>query len=153
MHGKRVRAQRGLSPVIASVLLVLIVASLGSVLFLYANSSVQIYASNTGAFLSRSSDTLKERFAIEYVRFESSTLNVTVRNVGRLDIRVVALYLLDATDGRILLASTGVTSLVNVGLFTSFTIPYGSFVPQSGTTYQVSIVTDRGSRVTENWKA
>ncbi len=86
---------RGLSPVISSVLLAAAVVAIGLTVVVWSNSTFSARQSGASAFLSSRSESLKESFVIEDVWFHSSPkyVNVTVRNVGSIDMEVAAIYI------------------------------------------------------------
>ena len=88
--------KRGLSPVISSVLLAAAVISIGMVVVVWSNSTFSARQSAAGAFLSSRSESLKESFVLEDVWFYESSpkyVDVTVRNVGSIDLEVAAIYM------------------------------------------------------------
>jgi len=88
--------KRGLSPVISSVLMAAAVIAIGMVVVVWSNSVFSARQSAAGAFLSSRSESLKESFVIEDVWFYESSpkyTNVTVRNVGTIDLEVAAIYM------------------------------------------------------------
>lgn len=88
--------KRGLSPVISSVLLAAAVVAIGMTVVVWSNSTFSARQSAAGAFLSSRSESLKESFVIEDVWFYESSpkyVDVTVRNVGSIDMEVAAIYI------------------------------------------------------------
>ena len=132
--------KRGLSPVISSVLLASAVIAIGLTVVVWANSTFSARQSGAGAFLSSRSESLKESFVIEDVWFYNSPkyVNVTVRNVGSIDMEVVAIYMNGTTvwDGSQVI-DMGETATIKV-----------FFTWDSGE-YCIVVATARGNQVRE----
>jgi flagellin-like protein len=150
MRSFLVRNRRGVSEIIASVVLILIVSSAGIVAYSYS-----IGAFSTSASFFQSDTNLKEqqaqeRFAIIAVlSYPQNQLNLTVLNYGQIDLTIDTVYVNWTTvtsysaGRRITIAKGG---LIQV----SFTCPFSI---QSGSTYEIVAVSTRGNKNAINWKA
>jgi archaellum component FlaF (FlaF/FlaG flagellin family) len=147
-HGKR-----GVSEVIGSLIIILIVSVTGAGLYTY---SLNAFNSSRSSFLLQTSEReerVLERLLITTVWWNVTNdyLNVTVLNYGKIELAIDAVYI----DGRQVPASTytngkgetvAVSSLVSV----KFTSPISII---AGYTYEISAVSERGSRDVFYWKA
>jgi flagellin-like protein len=154
---KRMKIQRsllqknkGVSEIIASLILVLIVTSAGVVAYSY---SVGAFSSSTSLFqldTNQKERQAQERFAIIAVWSNtSSQLNLTVLNYGQIDLTISAVYInwtsvADYLAGN--MTTIGKGALVQVSFTSPVTI-------QSGSTYEIIVVSTRGSKNAINWKA
>jgi len=149
MRSFLVRNRRGVSEIIASVVLILIVSSAGIVAYSYS-----IGAFSTSASFFQSDTNLKEqqaqeRFAIIAVlSYPQNQLNLTVLNYGQIDLTIDTVYVNWTTvtsysaGRRITIAKGGLIQA-------SFTSPFSI---QSGSTYEIIVVSTRGSKNAINWK-
>lgn len=120
--------------------------TLGSIVVFWASSTFGLYQGNAGIFFNNRADALRESLAIEDVWFytQSSTnyVNVTVRNIGRAELKLVALYL----------NNTAFTSLspsqINVGGVATYKVQYAWV---AGKAYIIIAATARGNQVRQVW--
>ncbi len=134
------------STVIATVLMTTLTITLGTLVVFWASSTFGVYQGNAGIFFNNRGDALRESLAIEDVWFytQSSTnyVNITVRNVGRVQLKVAALYV----------NNTAFTSLspsqINVGGVATYQVQY-SWV--AGKIYIIIAATARGNQVRQVW--
>ncbi len=142
------RKRAGISEALASVLLVLIVAGLGALLLSYSTSSFQLTQDTARTLSSVSSAASKERLTVEFVQFSSpSTITVYVRNTGKIDATILALYISDPT-GKVL-SNTPTSLALNLLQLGNVVV---SFTFTSGSTYLITLATSRGSSLTSSWK-
>lgn len=94
MRKRFAKSRRGVSPVIASVILIGAAIATGLVVVSWTSSNFATQQNEAGAFFSGRSDALSENFVIEDVWFYGggSGVNVTVRNVGTANLTVEAVY-------------------------------------------------------------
>ena len=147
---KRFRSKKAVSPVIANVLMVMAVFALGTILFAWATSSFGTYQGGTGVWFINRGDALKERFVIECVDFTGDrTIDVYVRNVGMIDLKVVAIYI----NGTV--ASTTDPSLpvsLGAGQVTHISVLLSSSWHSNSIT-GIMVATARGNPASGTWKA
>lgn len=95
----------GVSTVIANMLMILITLSLAAILVAWAGTSYGAFTGGTQVYFAQREQALQERFVIEEVFFNkaSSLIFVFVRNVGALQVNVVAIYV----NGSALTPQTG----------------------------------------------
>ncbi len=141
---------KGVSEIIASLILVLIVTSAGVVAYSY---SMGAFSSSTSLFqleTNQKERQAQERFAIIAVWSNtSSQLNLTVLNYGQIDLTIDTVYVnwtsvASYLGGR--MTTIGKGALVQVSFTSPITI-------QSGSTYEITAVSTRGSKNAINWKA
>jgi flagellin-like protein len=145
-----VRNKRGVSEIIASVVLILIVSSAGIVAYSY---SIGAFSSTTSLFqldTNMKEKQAQERFAIIAVWSNtSSQLNLTVLNYGQIDLTIDTVYI-NWTSVASYLGGRSTTIGKGVLIQISFTSPV---TIQSGSTYEIIVVSTRGSKNAVNWKA
>jgi hypothetical protein len=128
--------------------------TLGVMVFFWASQIFGIQVGNAGVYFQNNSNAMLERIVIEDVWFSPSSpyniVNVTVRNTGSIDIRIVALYL----------NSTSQTSTSPSFGTTGISIPVGKAVTIKVTAtlswstvkvIYVSVATSRGTTVRGYW--
>ena len=143
------RNKRGVSEIIASVVLILIVSSAGIVAYSY---SIGAFSSTTSLFqldTNMKENQAQERFAVVAVWNSSNQLNLTVLNYGQIDVAIDAVYVnwtlvADYVAGRGTTIGNG--ALVQVSFISPVSI-------QSGSTYNIVTVSKRGSKNAIDWKA
>jgi len=153
---KRSRSKKGVSPVIANVLMVMAVFALGTILFAWATSSFGAYQGGAGVWFINRGEAMKERLVIEQVSFTSAfdpSLNeliiVYVRNVGTIDCKIVAIYVNASASEDV---SPAMPISLKVGSVTSINVTLAS--PwHSGSVSTIGVATARGYVVTGAWKA
>jgi hypothetical protein len=150
MRGSFARNKQGVSEIIASVVLILIVSSAGIVAYSY---SIGAFSTSTSFF--QSDTNLKEQQARERLAIIAiwskppNQLNLTVLNYGQIDLTIDAVYV-NSTSVMSYLAGRG-TTIAKGGLFqVSFTSPISI---QTGFTYNIIAVSTRGSKNAISWKA
>jgi flagellin-like protein len=145
-----VRDKRGVSEIIASVVLILIVSSAGVVAYSY---SIGAFSSSTSLFqldTKQKEKQTQERFAIIAVWSNTSNqLNLTVLNYGQIDLTIDTVYV-NSTSVASYLGGRSTTIGKGVLIQISFTSPV---TIQSGSTYEIIVVSTRGSKNAINWKA
>jgi flagellin-like protein len=150
MRNSFVRNKRGVSEIIASLILILIVSSVGVMAYSY---SIGAFSSSTSIFqldTSLKERQAQERFAIIAVWSNTtSQLNLTVLNYGQIDLTIDMVYV-NWTSVANYLAGRGAT----VGKGTLIQVSFISPIPiSSGSTYNIVAVSTRGSKNAINWKA
>jgi len=86
--------RKGISTIIANLLMVAIVLTLATSLFIWASSSFGIYQGSAGLWFSSRSEAMRERFVVEEAWFTDAgaKINIYVRNVGDIDITIADIY-------------------------------------------------------------
>jgi len=144
------RDRRGVSEVVASLILILIVSIVGAALY---SNSVSMFSSSSSSFLlqmKRREESARERLSIVAVWWDNENqLNLTILNYGKIDLAIDAVYI-DGTAVTAFVSGRGTTvtrkAIVPVKVNSPFTI-------QDGQTYELVVVSERGSRDVVYWKA
>jgi len=86
--------RKGLSPVVATLLMVGIVFAMFAILYPWATSSLMLYQGSASIWFSNQEEAAKERIVIEMALFNVTTnhTDIYVRNVGEIDVKIVAVY-------------------------------------------------------------
>ncbi|MEM3382181.1 MAG: archaellin/type IV pilin N-terminal domain-containing protein [Candidatus Bathyarchaeia archaeon] len=141
--------RKGLSPVVATLLMVGIVFAMFAILYPWATSSLMIYQGSANIWFSSQEEAAKERVVIEMALFNVTTnhTDIYVRNVGEIDVRIVAVYV-NGTD-----LSTSVTPQITGGypIHTKASnqnvVRFSIEIPQY-TYVNIKVVTARGYQAT-----
>ena len=144
------RDRRGVSEVVASLIMILIVSIVGAAIY---SNSVNMLGSSSSSFLvqmKRREESARERFSIIAVWWNNDKqLNLTILNYGKIDLAIDAVYI-DGTAVTTFVSGRGTTvtrkDIVSVRFNPPFTI-------QDGQTYELVAVSERGSRDVVYWKA
>jgi len=147
-HGKR-----GVSEVIGSLIILLIVSVAGAGLYTYSLNAFNSSGSSFQLQMSEREERALERLLITAVWWNVTNdyLNVSVLNYGKIELVIDAVYI----DGRQVSASTytngkGESVAVRSLVYVKFTSPISII---DGQTYEISVVSERGSRDVFYWKA
>ncbi len=103
----KIRKKRsGISNVISAVILIAAVSVLGSVMLIWANSTLGAQRQQIGDYYEENSNLLKETFIVEDIWLSQNPanyVNVTLRNVGGIavDIKEVQVIALNSTGGTV----------------------------------------------------
>jgi len=148
---KNRRSRRGISTIMANLMMLVIVVTLSSLLFVWAISSFGAYQGGAGYWFSSRSIANQERLSVENVFFTTScgTCNnlVYVRNVGTIPFTIASVYL-NSTLFQF-------QQTVNVGNVT--TTPLTLTLSGTGWAHsdlqKITVATVRGTIVTTTWVA
>jgi len=146
-----VRSKRGVSEIIADLILMLIVSSAGIVAYSY---SIGAFSSSSSIFqldTSSQQNQAQERFSIIAVweNQQTNQLNLTVLNYGQIGLTINTVYINWTTVTNYLPGwntTMGNGALIQVGFISPITI-------QSGSNYQITVASTRGSTNAITWKA
>lgn len=95
---RRIKRNLAVSTVVGNMLMIAITLSLAAILVAWAGTSYGTFTGGSGLYFGQRQQALQERFVIENVFFNKTlpnppnTLLIFVRNVGAIDIKIVALY-------------------------------------------------------------
>jgi hypothetical protein len=142
---KLIRNTRGLSPIIASVIILSIVTTLFIPVFIWTTG----LTAETKSFWENIGSTTTERLVIEEVNLRDglSSCTIYVRNIGKTAIVLDNIFIV-SIDGSMYVYSkprfsTDLESVIQGDLMT-VNIPSLDFVPSSGETYTIKVFTTRG---------
>ncbi len=154
MKKAKKRRKQGISEIIASLLMIVIVVGLSATVFAFATNGFSNLGSNVSNLFGNSANALAERIVVEQVTFnESSHLgaNLYVRNDGTNPIAIAAVYVTNITASKFVLAYTvSPAKQINSGSFSIITV---TFTPDVGTTYALTVASQLGNTVVTNAKA
>ncbi|MCX8151241.1 MAG: hypothetical protein N3D85_07050 [Candidatus Bathyarchaeota archaeon] len=147
---KLIHNKRGISEIVSSLLLILIVASAGVVIYAYSVGVFNTSASHFQLQTQLDEERSRERLQIIRVWWDTANqLNLTVLNHGDIGISVDAVYVNGTTVTNFLTGRgvfTSVGQLVNIKFISPVAIG-------SGSVYEIIVVTERGGKAVVNWKA
>jgi FlaG/FlaF family flagellin (archaellin) len=150
MHNALFHNKKGVSEVIASLILMLIVSVAGVIVYSYSlgtfNSSSSFLQSQT----SNEEERTQERFSIIAVWWSTSNqLNLTVLNYGRIEVAIDAVYV-NGTAVSAFLSGKGITVGAGQLVWVKFTSPFSIL---SGNVHEILAVSERGGKNAVFWKA
>ena len=132
---------RGVSPVVAVALLILVAVATTALLYAWVSGVAQERPAAEA--------TLRERIKIDAadVDYDGTNINATiyVRNIGEVGVVIDAAYLVDPETGTILASSTNINQNLGVDQVSSITIPPQSPAGTVGDVVLVKVVTERGT--------
>ena len=149
------RQRRGISEIIGSLLMIVVVVGLSAIIFTFATNGFSGMGSNLSNLFGNSQNALAERVVVEQVTFNETGaklgVNLYVRNDGVNPTTIAAVYITNVTASKLVTAYTlSPTKQINSG---SFAIIAVTFTPDVGTTYNFNIATQLGNTVVVNAKA
>jgi len=143
--------KQGVSEIIASLIILLIVSVAGSGLYAY---SLNAFSSSGSSFLLETSgreERARERLLITTVWWNVTTdyMNITVLNYGKIELAIDAVYI-DGTQVSVYASGKGDTMAKESIVCVKFTSPVSI---ADGQTYEIIVISERGSRDVVCWKA
>jgi len=144
--------RKGISTIIANLLMVAIVLTLATSLFIWATSSFGVYQGSAGLWFSSRSEAMRERFVVEEVWFTDAgaKINIYVRNVGDIDITIADIYINRTRVEAGIDPSLPLT--LNTGRVIQITVTLSSMWGP-GRVSEIVVATSRGSTVRGYWTA
>ena len=136
--------RKGISPIIATVLLILIAIATGLLIYAFATGWVGSRTSTgTGPMSS---------ITIEAANISSGSVTVYVRNIGSVPTNISAVYVTDLSSGNVY-ADTNPTvknngNPINPGEVKRVDASLNGFSPTSGYSYEIKVVTSDGASAT-----
>jgi flagellin-like protein len=145
--------KRGVSEVIASLILILVVTAAGVVIYAYSVTAFSSSGSHFEQQTKLDQEQMRERFQVIRVWWDetSQQMNLTIINYGQIDIAVGAVYIngTAVTQGQFLSGinvRVGVGELVWVEFFSPLPI-------ENDAICEILVVTERGGKNSVSWKA
>jgi len=145
--------KRGVSEVVASLMMILIVTIAGTALYAYSVSSLGSSGSSFQLETAKKKELARERLSITTVWWNVSTdyMNITVLNYGKIELVIDAVYI-DGTQVSASAFTDGIGETTAKGSLVS--VKFTSPVPiTGGQTYEITAVSERGSRDVVYWEA
>jgi hypothetical protein len=133
-----------------------ITLSLGAVLVVWAGTSYGAFSGGSQLFYQQRQQALQENFVIEEVFFEKNStagqIFIFVRNVGLININVVAIYVNGVSVASTLTTATtcpfsGTPSSANIPVGTPCEFTWPQTVWTSGTPFYIVVASARGNQV------
>ncbi|MDG6990498.1 MAG: hypothetical protein JRM99_03645 [Nitrososphaerota archaeon] len=161
----KVERRRGLSPIIAELLLIAITVTIGSTFFFVGSQSIGGYANGFSLLFGKSGQAAQEIYVVEYSQFvQPSNVTLTIRNVGYLPTEVADISFFNTTattgakQGTFIASAAMLNSTETWCTFNSpgyIQIPVGNFCTLTvtnfawgnGATYNVVVSTERGNSI------
>ena len=165
----KVSRRRGLSPIIAELILVAITVVIGTTVFYVGSTTVGGYASGFSLLFGKSANAAQEIYVVEYAQFGTGTVSITIRNVGYVVVQLASVDLFNQTSvgagyptsgiftnsttpAMVRLASTASPYcywsrqmlVIPVGTFCNVSVAFSGY---TGAAYNVVVSTDRGYRI------
>jgi len=152
---KKKGSNRGLSEIVATLLMLVVIISLSVVVFGVATNSFGNFSNSFSNLFSNSSDSLSEQVAVEQITFNETGsnlgANIYLRNVGSNIVTVSAVYVTNITANAFVLSfQVSPTKQLLVSSFQNIAV---KFTPNAGSTYSFNVATQRGNTVLANAKA
>ena len=146
-----VSSRRAISTLLANLLVVTMVVSLGTMLFIWTTGVMGAYQGGAGVWFSTRSEVMKERLATEEVWFTNAVgqdrknITIYVRNVGTNELKIAAVYV-NSTQVWAGTKTLEVGQVDRISL--TLTTPWGR-----GCVTYISVATLRGNVVKGYWQA
>lgn len=141
--------KRGVSPVIANVILAAAVIAVGMTVLVWATNSFGAHQSEADTFFFTRSEAMKESLVIEDVWFDEEGalkyVNVTVRNVGTVSLKIEAIYIYMDGEEVWKIDSKDEGQWIEVGKAVTIRIDF----PWVEGQYYILVATTRGNQVRE----
>jgi flagellin-like protein len=133
--------RRGVSPVIATLLLIVIAVAAAVLTYIWVTGYMGTLQAQAGA------QQVQERIKIEGVQVNNNQISaIYVRNIGDTKVKIADVYLLDSSGNVIDKASPSTT--LDPASSTTISGELPTTTLQSGKTYIVKVVTERGTEAT-----
>ena len=143
--------RRGISELISTIIIILVVCIAGSLLFTYSSVLFQRQQDKALSENSLSTNQAQERFKIIAVWWNGNDdlLNITIYNYGTLDLEISDIYI-DGVRVQTYFFGRNELILSEKYLRIAFTSP---ITPVVGETYSFNIVSSNGVKKVANWEA
>lgn len=148
-----IRNNKGVSEIVASLLIILIVSVAGAALYSYSLTTFSSSSSSFQSLTTLREERTQERLSIIAVWWDNSTgqdlMNITILNAGKIHFAIDAVYVngtaaLTFTDGR------GTTVVLSDIVSVKFNSP---IIIDNDQSYEIVAITERGSKDAISWKA
>jgi flagellin-like protein len=144
----RTRKRRAVSEIIATVIMLAIVASLGAIVFSFASTGLGNFGNSFTTLISGQGQKLSENLVVEQITFnETGSLqgaNIYVRNDGQGSLTIGTVYSQFASNNSLVISPTQFNLQVNQGQFQILAV---RFTPVHGITYSFNVATQTGNTV------
>jgi hypothetical protein len=157
---RRLRRTLAVSTVVGTVLMTTLAITLGTIVVFWASQTFGNYQNSASVYFNNRAAALRESLAMEDVWFYSagsscagsgtkSCINLTVRNTGTTELKVVAFYINGTSKTPL---SVTLPYTIEVGKSKTFTFLYNTSAWGSTTkVYFIQVATARGNQVNTHW--
>lgn len=129
--------KRGVSPVIATLLLILIAVAASIIVYVWVTGYL-------GASTPTSTPEIMERIKIDSVKVSSTTVTIYVRNIGDITVNITSAYVIDAETGTTVASNDSVKTTIGPGEVKAVYVNVTSVTLTSGKPYVAKVVTKNG---------
>lgn len=159
---RRLKKTLAVSTVISTMLMTTVSITLGIMVLYWSSQTFSNYQGSAGIYFNSRASALRETFVVEDVWFylsgSTKYMNITVRNTGTIDIKIVAIYV----DGISSYAACVSACPMSPPLSSGYQIPVGQAVTfrvtytgsksfQTTNSYFLQVATLRGNQVSAYW--
>jgi len=145
MVSRNRNAKRGIEPIVAAILLIVITVVAAVLLYMWFSGYL---TATTGRVSSMSSP---EEFQVVAASLSASNgLNAYVQNTGSTTITITGVYILNATTDSLICGNTSLATTISPGQTTQITATFSGCTITSGRSYLVKFVTAEGTQYTVN---
>ena len=151
IKNEKLSAKRGLSSVVGTLIMVAIVASIGSVILFQGMNSINAFNYDL-SFLTGSKDALSENIIIEHVRFNPTTndVNLYVRNIGTQEVEIDKITMVKIDTQELILNNKTsekifISDMKNMTQLPTITGGVWNVNQYNHTDYKISITTKAGN--------
>ncbi len=142
--------KRGVSEIIASLIMILIVSVAGAVIYSYSLNTFSSSSSSLQLQTTQKEERTLERFSVIAVWWDTANqLNLTLLNYGKIEIAISAVYV-NGTAVSVFSSGTGTTVGAGELVQVKFTAPVAI---QAGGKYEILAVSQRGVKNAVCWTA
>jgi flagellin-like protein len=156
MFEKLLRNKRGVSEIIGSLLLILIITSAGVVVYAYSVNAFNTSSSSIQQQTRLDEEQTLERLHIIRVWFDSSSnqFNLTVLNYGEINWAINAVYINGTPVNPIQVTNLNGASVSFTAIDQLALLRFNSPIAISfGSVCEILVVTERGGKTSVSWKA
>lgn len=153
---RRLKRTLAVSTVISTMLMTTVSITLGIMVLYWSSQTFSKYQGSAEIYFNSRASALREAFVVEDVWFylSGSTryMNITVRNTGTIDVKIVAIYVDGVSSYTISPSLPSSGYQIPVGQSVTFRITYtGSKSFTTSNSYFLQVATGRGNQVTTYW--
>src|SRR3972149_2331295 len=118
MKSRRLKHTLAVSTIVANMLMIAITLSLAAILVAWAGTSFGAFSSGSQLFFAQRGQAMQERFVAENVYFNSTQnfIRLFVRNVGAMEVKIVAIYVNGTEKSSALVSGSGLCTIPSGGL-------------------------------------
>ena len=161
---KALTSKKAVSTIISTLLMINVAIVSGVLVYAWTQGVLGEYTSGTTSYFHERGETMREKIAMENLRFDENAtnykMNITIRNTGSKDVWIAAIYM-NGTDivSGVNTAWDGNQTVAPVDgkyhLLVSHALTFAFSDPgySEGDIMHLSIVTSEGCKIAEYWKA